>query len=85
MFKAFSFISATTHIPPPILVALGYAPDIPPKPEVTNTFPSKDGLVGSYNLEACLTVIAVPCMMPYGPIYIHDPAVIYPYIVTPYA
>ena len=36
-------------------------------------------------LTAFITVIVVPCTIPCGPMYIYEPAVIWPYCVTPSA
>ena len=73
------------QIPFEITAALGCAPDIPPRPEVTNIFPFKSFAFLSIFLAAFKIVIVVPCTIPCGPMYINEPAVICPYCVTPRA
>ncbi len=71
-------------VAPVIRIALACAPDIPPRPDVTKVLPFKL-LPGCFNLPAFNKVIVVPCTMPCGPMYMYDPAVIWPYWVTPMA
>lgn len=69
-------ISAITPIAPAISDALPCAPDMPPRPAVTNTLPfrlfrCRYFLRVTHNqrshLPAFITVIVVPCTMPCGP------------------
>ena len=60
VFAALGFTSAVTEITPAILPALGCAPDIPPRPAVTNSFPSLDSLGFVILRIAFKTVMVVP-------------------------
>ena len=68
---ACSFISATIHAAPEITAALAWAPDMPPKPEVTNVIPAKSLSGGRFRciLAALSSVIVVPWTIPWGPMY----------------
>jgi hypothetical protein len=71
--------------------AFGCAPDIPPSPAVTKSIPFMFSPVPASPLAfnclraAFITVIVVPCTMPCGPMYMYEPAVIWPYCDTPRA
>ncbi len=66
---AFGFTSAQTVIQPAILPAFGCAPLIPPRPAVKKIFPLGESPLSNTFLKAFITVIAVPCTIPCGPIY----------------
>ena len=75
-----------TDTTPEILPALGCAPDMPPRPDETNSIPRVSVRPAVKRLRAAfITVIVVPWTMPCGPIYMYDPAVICPYCDTPRA
>ena len=72
---------------PEMTPALGWAPDMPPRPDDTKSIP---GISPPPRFWSCLraalsTVMVVPCTMPCGPMYMYEPAVIWPYCVTPIA
>ena len=80
------FISAVMLTTPEMFPAFGCAPDIPPRPAVTKSMPLRSFCPGFIRLRAAfMTVIVVPCTMPCGPMYIYEPAVIWPYCETPIA
>ena len=55
---------------PEMTPALGWAPDMPPRPDDTKSMPRVSVRVASKRLRAAfITVIVVPCTMPWGPMY----------------
>ena len=70
---------------PAMTPALACAPLIPPRPEVTNVIPDRESPAPQNILAALSTVIVVPWTIPCGPIYMYEPAVIWPYWLTPSA
>ena len=64
LFAAFGFISATMPIAPAITAAFGWAPHIPPKPEVTRSKHFSIRTVYLNFLPAFNTVIVVPWTIP---------------------
>ena len=79
-------ISAITETTFEMLPALGWAPDMPPRPDETNNMPRASVCPGAKRLRAAfITVMVVPWTMPCGPMYMYDPAVICPYCETPMA
>ena len=77
--RALGLISATTPIAPAITAALAWAPLMPPRPLVTKTFPARPSSpVFRYFLPAFRRVMVVPWTIPWGPMYMKLPAVIWP-------
>ena len=69
VFSARGFTSAMTQTPPAMTVAFGWAPDMPPSPEVTKSLPARSPLRFPLTFRPALrTVMAVPWTMPWGPI-----------------
>src|SRR4029079_10913112 len=76
--------STSTHsaTPPHMVIESGCAPPMPPSPPVSTMRPSSDEL-NSLRAHAA-KVSYVPCRIPCVPMYIQLPAVIWPYIASPF-
>ncbi len=64
-----------------MVAASGCAPPMPPMPPETISFPLRSP--PKCLSPAALNVSYVPCTIPCEPMYIHEPAVIWPYIISP--
>ena len=60
-----------TDTTPEMFPALGWAPDMPPSPEETKSMPRAEVRPPVNCLRAAfITVMVVPCTIPWGPMYI---------------
>ena len=75
-----SSTSAMMDTAPAISAALPWAPLMPPSPADTNSRPARFPSAGmpSFSRPALSRVLKVPWTMPWGPMYIQPPAVIWP-------